>query len=309
MTPLPPARAAHATGRRALLSTLLATPALTTCALAASALTSCARAGACTRIAELPLRLVEGYPLVPGSILGQPVSFLLDTGAQGMLVTPEIAAALRLPLRGLTRIYGTGGSQEAKLVLLPGLRLGDAAMPALVAPIAPLPVDLRTDPPLAGLVGAALLARFDLDFDAPRNRVTLSDPGSCAPPPGLSLPLDVSRAGEPYIPVRVNGQPLLALIDTGSRATLLTQSTARRLGLAAPVAASTAQGVDGERMTLQPVRIRLALGDESPTETPASVADLQLDRADMLLGLDVLGRRRLWIGYDRGQVILGPLPA
>lgn len=277
------------------------------CATFTPTLAGCA-AVACTRIADLPLRLVEGYPLVPGSILGQPVSFLIDTGAQGMLVTPGIAEALRLPLRGITRIYGTGGSQEAKLVLLPGLRLGDAAMPALVAPVSALPVDLRIDPPLAGLVGAALLARFDVDFDTPHGRVTLSGPGSCTPPPGAVLPLEVSRAGEPFVPIRVNGQTLLALLDTGSRATLLTQATARRLGLGAPVAASVAQGVDGERMTLQPVRVGLALGDEPAVDTAVSVAALQLDRGDMLLGLDVLGRRRVWIGYERNEVRLGPLP-
>ena len=258
----------------------------------------------------MPLRLVDGYPIVPGSILGQPVSFLLDTGAQGMLVTPGIADALRLPLRGMTRIYGTGGSQEARLVSLPGLRLGlgagDAAMPAQIAPVAPLPVDLRTDPPLAGLVGASLLARFDLDIDVPGGRLGLSIPGSCPPPAGTLLPLDVSRAGEPFVPVRINGQRLTALLDTGSRATLLTQSTARVLGLGAPVSANTARGIDGERMALEHVRVRLGLGDEADTATPVSIAALKLDRGDMLLGLDVLGRRRVWIGYAAGEVRLGP---
>ncbi len=261
-----------------------------------------AQAQPCTRIADLPLTLVDGYPLVPATLAGRPVSLLLDTGAQGMLITPETAAALALPLAGMTRIYGTGGSTQARVVRLPGLRLGAAPMPDLLAPVAPLPIQLRSDPPLAGLLGAALLARFDLDIDIPAGRLTLHAPGTCAPPPGTTLPLEVTRAGEPFLPVRINGQPLLALLDTGTRATLLTQATARRLNLDAPASANTASGVDGERLPLGHVRVRFALGDEPPADTPVSIAPLQLERGDMLLGLDAIRTRRVWLAYGSGQV-------
>ena len=266
----------------------------------------CARA-ACTRVVDVPLRLVEGYPLVPASIAGAPVSFLLDTGAEGMSVEPAIADSLHLPLRGMTRIFGTGGSQDARVVLLPGLRLGDAAMPAQVAPVIPLPVTLETTPPLAGLLGASLLSRFDLDLDVPGGRVSLFLPGDCPLPPGTVLPLDVSRAGEGFIPVRVNGRRLMAQLDTGSRATLLTTEAARRLGLEVPTSANTAPGIDGQRLPVGHVRVRLALGDELDVDTPISVAPVQLDQGDMLLGLDVLGRRRVWIGYARREVSVSPL--
>lgn len=265
----------------------------------------CARA-ACTRVVDLPLHLVEGYPLVPASLAGAPVSLLLDTGAEGMSVEPSVAEALHLPLRGLTRIYGTGGSRDARLVLLPGLRLGDAAMPAQVAPVVPLPIALPATPPLAGLLGASLLSQFDLDLDAPGGRVSLFLPGDCPTPPGTVLPLTLSRAGEAFIPVRVNGQRLVAEIDTGSRATLLTTNAARRLGLDMPVSANTAPGIDGQRLPVGHVRVRFALGDGVEADTPASIAPLQLDDADMLLGFDVLGRQRVWIGYSRREVSFAP---
>lgn len=263
-------------------------------------------ARACTRIAELPLTLVDGYPLIPALLAGQPVAFLLDTGAQAMLVTPETAAALNLPLAGMTRIFGTGGSQEARVVRLLGLRLGGARMPDVLSPVAALPIELRSDPPLAGLLGASLLARFDLDIDIPSARLALWGPGDCAPFSGNTLPLEVSRAGEPFLPVRINGQPLLALLDTGSRATLLTQATASRLGISAPISANTAPGIDGQRLSLAHLRVRLALGDEPEADTPVSIAPLQLERGDLLLGLDALQGRRVWIGYSRGQVTFGP---
>lgn len=279
--------------------------------LAAPLLAAVAPARAdCERVAEMPIHLVEGYPLVPASIAGQDLTLLLDTGAQGMLIEPSVAASLRLPLRGVTRIFGTGGSQDARLVLLPGLRLGGAAMPATVAPVAPLPIDPRGAPaPLAGLLGASLLSRFDVEIDVPHGRVALFLPDACPPPPGLTLPLELSSAGEAYVPVRVNGQRLLAEIDTGSRASLLSLDAARRLGLDMPSSANTAAGVDGSRLPVGHVRVRFALGDApEQADTPVSIAPIQIGPADMLLGLDQVGRQRVWLAYSRRQVSFGPRP-
>lgn len=277
--------------------------------LAAPFLAGTARA-ACSRIAEVPLRLVEGYPLVPAMLAGQAVSLLLDTGAQGMLIEPSIAQSLGLPLRGMTRIFGTGGSRDAPLVLLPGLRLGNAAMPAQVAPVAPLPITLRTDPPLAGLLGASLLSLFDVDLDIAGGRLSLMEAGGCAPFAGTTLPMRLSRAGEAFVPVRVNGQRLVGELDTGSRATLLTVDAAAELGVDAPISANTAPGIDGQRLPLGHLRVRFAFGDAPEVDTPVSIAPVQIDGGDMLLGLDQLARQRLWIGYAARQLTLGPrLPA
>ena len=262
-------------------------------------------ASACDRASavDLPLHWVEGFPLVRGRIAGRAVSLLLDTGAQGMLITPGIAEALRLPVQGVTRIYGTGGSQESPVVLATGLRLAGRAMPDQLAPVAMFPVKLQAEPPFAGLVGASVLARFDLDLNVPAGRIGLWPPG-CAPQvQGMSVPLRVTPTGEAYVPVRVNGAPLAALLDTGSRATLLGQAAARRLGVRAPVSANTARGIDGERLPLEHTRVMLGLGEEPARGTPVSVTPLELDRGDMLLGLDVLGRRRVWVGYQRGELI------
>ena len=284
----------HVIGRRgALLLPLLARPAL-----------ACAR----QLVAALPLRLVDGYPVVTGSIAGQAVSLVLDTGAQGMLINPEFAAAARLPLRGMVPISGTGGgSTLARLVLLPGLRLGGATMPDQVSPVAALPVTLTTEPPLAGLLGASLLSRFDVEIDVRGGRLMLWAASSCVEP-GTTLPLEVSRVGEPFLPVRLNGENLLALLDTGSRATLLTEQTAKRLGLAPAISLDKAAGVDMRPVATWNVLVRLALGSEPPVPTPVRVASLTLEHGDMLLGLDVLRRRRFVVAYGRGEVTFAPAP-
>jgi hypothetical protein len=162
-------------------------------------------------------------------------------------------------------------------------------------------------PPLAGLLGASLLSRFDLEVDIPGRRIALWSPDSCAGQPGISLPLTLSRASEPFIPVQVNGQTLLAEVDTGSRASILSTAAARRLGLDAPISANTATGVDGTRLPIGHTRMMFALGGDKPEDMPVSISPLQLDRGDMLLGLDQLGRRPFWLNYAAGTAVFGPI--
>ena len=115
------------------------------------------------------------------------------------------------------------------------------------------------------------------------------------------LPLVVTPEREALLSVRINGQTLVALLDTGSRATLLTEQAARRLGLHAPISANTSRGVDGERLPLGHVRVReMAVGEDVRRDVPVSIAPLQLGRGDMLLGLDYLRQRRVWISYRHG---------
>ena len=281
----------------------------------ATVLLAAAPAQACqwVRRAEVPVRVIEGFPIVPAEIGGMPVSMLLDTGAQGHLVLPEAASSLGL--RGVpgrtVRVFGTGGARDVAAVMLQGLALGGAAVPALMTPVIALPGVPRTAPALAGILGAPLLAAYDLDLDVPGGRIGLYDGRDCgATPPPIGprmtiLALDVTPEGEAFLPVRVNGENLLALLDTGARATLITERAARRLGLGAPISANTARGVDGEALPLQHVRAReMQVGNDLRLDVPISIAPLQLGRGDMLLGLDYLGQRRVWVSYATGRVAI-----
>ena len=266
----------------------------------------------------MPLRLVENYPIVSAAIGATQVSMLLDTGAQGHLVLPEAQAILRLPtLSGTVPVIGTGGAREAPIVVLQGVRLGGVELPPTPAPVAGLPALPKVSPMLAGLLGAPLLARYDLDLEVQAGRLGLYDAGACGKAvPALGprmtvVPLEITRDREALLTVRVNGVDLVALLDTGSRATLLTEEAGRRLALHAPVSANTARGVDGERLPLQHVRVReMAVGDDVRRDVPVSISPLQLGRADMLLGLDYMLQRRVWISYATGQLAIAlPGPA
>ena len=261
--------------------------------------------------AELPVRLRDGFAFVPASIGGVPVTLLLDTGAQGMLLTPGIVEALRLPVdpRGGTRMLGTGGVRNAPNVMLRGLRVGSVALVDGSVPVAVLPGVPQTEPPLAGLLGDQFLGTYNLDLDLPHGRLALYDALGCAAPP-FSLPFSIlplirSPEGDAFVTVQVNGESLLALVDTGSRASIVTEQTAERLGLGGPGSANIARGVDGATLPIRHLRVRtVQVGADVVADAPISVSPLLLGRGDMLLGLDYLGRHRVWISYRTGRVLI-----
>ena len=254
------------------------------------------------------MRLQDGFPLVTAEIDSQAVTLLLDTGAQGMLLLPEAAA--RLGLRTLagetTRLLGTGGAREAPNVMLRGLTLGGLPLPGGSVPVVALPGVPVTNPPLAGLLGAPLLLAYDVDLDLRAGRLTLLAPTGCAPP-GQAVALQVMADGDTLLPVQVNGAAVLAIPDTGTRATLIADTAARRLGLDGPVAASTARGIDGQRVQLRPVRLRqVRVGGDVSSDMPAAVTALQVVPAEMLLGLDFFLRRQVWISYLARVMVVRP---
>ncbi|MBV9748579.1 MAG: aspartyl protease family protein [Acetobacteraceae bacterium] len=260
------------------------------------------------RRADVPASLADGFVEVPATVDGKPARFLLDTGAEDMLVTPGAAARLALapdPAH-MTRLLGTGGEGRAANVWLAGLRVGDATLARRSVPVVPLPPPLAAD----GLLGAPLLTDYDLDLDLVNGHVGLFHVEGCAagapllPPPFTVVPLTLNADGVPSIPVVVNGVRLTALLDTGSRATALTPATAARVRAVRLREGGTARGVDGEVVAIHAARLAtLAVGWDVQHDVQVAVAPLQIGHADMLLGVDWLRQRRVWVSYATRRVL------
>ena len=260
-------------------------------------------------VATVPFRNVEGFPIVDASIDAIPLTFVLDTGAQAHLILPGAQAVLQLPLLpGTVPVIGTGGAREAAIVRLDGVELGAARLDPVATPVAALPALPRVTPMLAGLLGSPLLQQFDLELDAAAGKLSLFDAGSCAAPDfarATTVPLQITADRRALLPVEIDGQTLTAMLDTGSRATLITEAAAERLGLRAPVSANTAQGVDGEKLRVAHLRVReMAVGGDVRRNAPVSIAPLQLEGAEMLLGFEYLSERRVWISYVTGRLVI-----
>ena len=133
-------------------------PAANRISLGTSALRAAERQARLGRPLSLPLRWKQGVPLLDlGGSLG-PVPTLADTGAEGLFVTPELAARLK-PLGGSqpVRLSGFCGEQPAKRMRLAGLGLEPGS--AGQGPLAPSEAIITRNPIFAALGVEAILGQ------------------------------------------------------------------------------------------------------------------------------------------------------
>lgn len=309
--------------RRALWAFLLVL------ALACGGAAGPARAGGCAirLLASLPLRDTAGFLSIVATVDGTPASFLVDTGADAGLLAPGTVGRLGLPLApGATAtLRGTGGhAGEVPIALVRALGLGGGlVLRGVPMPIGTLPALPRIAPPVAGLLGGDLLRHFSVEFDVGGAALRLWDgpaPGSgpCGgvPPPDTwrgpvsTIPL-VFRGNRVVLQARLDGRPIVALLDSGARSRIVS----RRAALAAGVAERTldtepggiASGVDGHDRVYHWHRFAaLEIGNERSAAPVLTVAPLDED-VDLLLGADWFARHRVWISYATATLFVEPV--
>lgn len=277
------------------------------------------------RVGESPVSDVLGFVVIPASIDGQRVSLLLDTGAAAGLVRPDAAARLGLPgdPQHVTLLQGTGGDAGwTPHVLIPRLEIGGLMVHGITAPLGGLPALPRVVPAVAGLLGADLLSRFDLEIDLREHRVAFyrvtegGEPGLCeeaALPPwkGAFDTIPLRRSGDRLLAdIEVNGQSMTALIDTGARSLILSTPSAERLGVSPEALARDPGGITGG-VDMREVLFHwhrfasLRIGRETIRNPELTVSSLD-EEADLLLGSTYFATRRVWLSYATGRMFVQP---
>ena len=281
---------------------------------------------ACTiaRLADVPVQVAAGVPVVGVQVNGVTLNFVLDTGAQRSLVTDATVAraAMRLDEWADTTVKGISGYERHRnadpaSLLLGGIALrrrtlvGDSTLT-----VGPLPQTSFAGHDIAGLLGADFLGGFDLDLDEPHGTLSLYRVTRCA---GRFLPwqsgYDTIAASAPIrdvltIPVQLDGVPLRAEIDSGASIGLLTATGIVRMGLNEAVLANDPSGsVSGVgRFAVATHRHRfnmLRVGAEriaAPMIWAAPVHVLPV--VDILLGGEWLRQRRVWFSYATSQIFV-----
>lgn len=148
--------------------------------------------------------------------------FLIDTGSSVTLVSPEFASRFgtsspssTLPLVSVRSASGQDAMLRA--VTLRRLTLGEAQfeqVPALVYDFSELSAHFgeRID----GVLGFPVFRQTILSLDYPHDRLLLSPTGGAATlRPGTPIAFD-TKTKTPLIQIEVEGQTLVALIDSGS---------------------------------------------------------------------------------------------
>ena len=277
-------------------------------------------AGECgtVRLGETTVATLRNAPIVTLSANGVPVTLLLDTGAEGTILTPAVAqriGAQRPRVEFQRQLRGIAGSLESNEAELRSFTLGRVAIPWRRVRVAPVNVASVFSGPLDGVLGADTLSSFDVDFDLPGHRMVLYQKQTCpgaAPAwtePYATVSAGRSRGDHLFFPVRLDGRRTDAFIDTGSQFTVLSTRAALALGVTAAVLARdrmvTVRGAAGEQLAARVHRFsQLEIGAETIRNPEIVVTDVSLSDADLVLGIDFLKSRRLWLSYGSQQIFL-----
>jgi predicted aspartyl protease len=273
------------------------------------------------RAADLPVRLVAGTLLVPAEINGHAVQMVVDTGSARSMILPQMAGMLGLrgdPHR-MTTVRGLGGQVTTRNVLVDRLALGGREWLFESVPTGELPRSFMTEsPPVVGLLGGSHIGVYDIELNLPNHRLALWDVSNCSgdfvpwPMRHYVLPLHDYGLRRMATPVTLQGRTVTALIDWGTRVSMVDTATAARLGVtAADMARDPGGNVRGADQNATPVHMHhftdLRIGPEHLPVVPLLVGDVKLYDVAMLLGLDYAMRRRLWLSYHSGQLFVGPV--
>jgi predicted aspartyl protease len=246
-----------------------------------------------------------------------PFRFLVDTGADGSLVSAALATTLGLlPNRmGNERVEGTTGTEQLPCVTIDSLRVGSIVRHDVRMPVSSSHVMSGLD----GILGLAGFGDVRVVVDFRRNRVIIEASSRGLPQNFLDIQAHRTPGGLLVIPARVGDIPVAAVIDTGATGTL--GNTALRKALLREAAASAA-GTQIYGVTRQVSSGGVAV---SPTIYlgPAVIQNLGVVYSDipifriwhldsqpaLIIGMNALGAvDALVLDYPRAQVYLEPVP-
>ena len=289
--------------------------------------------------AEIALMPFHGDEIAPVLIDGVATGLILDTGADGLTVTPQAVADLKLETHSLPlRSIGIGGESTSQAAEIADLKFGGADIPGAAAVVSTLSAAGLAEFPAYGLFGEDLLTNWDVDVDAAHDQLTLYEPQQCgapaAPWSGSSASVDIPRVltgvatrsadvskgqidetglqsaytGQILFPVTLDGRTLTARLDTGAARSAVRQDAVGLDGAA--LAADHGERLVGlnnasVRFRRHPFQHLVIDGiDEGPIE--ADVGPLPISGVDMLIGEDFLHRHRVYIAYHAGKAAHRP---
>lgn len=269
-------------------------------------------------LGKIVVATLNRVPFVTLSANGHSVTLILDTGAEKTVLTPEAAQLLdarRPSVEFQRRVRGIHGDLATHEVELRSFAAGEVTIPWRRVLVAPVRTAQVFQAPLDGLLGSDVLSDFDVDLDFPEHLIAFYQKQNCptATPnwanPYSALSTGLSPAGRFFFPVQLDGHRLIATIDTGSQLTVLGMAAARSLGVTEAALsrdrAMTMQGVTGTPISSRLHRFaKMELGNLVLRNPEIVVTNLNIREADMVLGVDLLSTRRLWLSYGSRRIFI-----
>lgn len=257
-----------------------------------------------------------GRVMAPVYLNGQgPFLFIVDTGANRTVLSPETARRLGISIDTASRatVHGVTGSEQAPLARVREMRAGRIVRRDVLMPV----VSSRVHADADGMLGADNLAGTRLTVDFRRNRIDIVESigAPLRPRDAVSLPAEMRFGLLPLVQGRVSGVGIETVIDTGAERSIgngalraaLVAARARTLNEGATVVF----GAVGPNVMADVVWVpRLRVGDGNVSRLPLLFADTHVfriwkleDKPALLLGMDVIGQLdAMTVDYRQNRV-------
>lgn len=159
-----------------------------------------------------------GHYFTTVNIHGRDYTFLVDTGAQGIVLDSRVALQLGLHAEGRLEVSGASRTGGLGIAALDGIRIGSAVLPLKSVSVLDLHSVMGAFQP-DGVLGYPFFASAEVEIDAANGTMTFARPGMLHAP-GSPIAIDVDRQ---MIETqgKVNGVGGRFILDTGNSGELL----------------------------------------------------------------------------------------
>jgi len=273
-------------------------------------------------LAQMPLEIRANLLFVWAKINDEPVTLLVDSGAERTLLTEATVDRLRLPrdTQHATRTFGIGNPTTTWDAKLPhGIVLGTTRFPVDTVTVGRFDINQGPDGiTVDGLLGADILLAFDIDLDLPAHLVTFyrgrRGCSDAAPPwkgPHIEISGVTTWRDRLLLPFRLDGVSGVAVLDTGAQVSSISRSMAERMGLAAAMAEDRTVMAHGASPNQVPVHVHrfreLNVGPAVINGPVLPIVPMAAGLSDGLIGVDFLRSRRAWLSFSTQQIFVTPL--
>ncbi|GGF08932.1 hypothetical protein GCM10011611_13010 [Aliidongia dinghuensis] len=307
--------------------------------LAACAAAFCADPGfaatecALKLVASIPTEVTPANTVVASvKINDTPATLRIDTGGATSALSIKFAERLGMPIETMEGVYyGLTGRALDHKTHVRDLHLGDAVSHNADFALMPIGGD-GTDGRWVGLFGADYLQNYDVEFDFAGGKMNLFSQDHCEgnvvywAPEFFKSPIRYEQGilHRPLMEIAVDGQRMLALLDTGAPTTFMSLASARgRLDISTdtPDTPKTGHtmGVEGVKLDVyEHVFQTLTFGEITlhntkmeiiPIDTAAHVEKLgshlkaaSEDEPDVYIGMNFMKKLHLFLAYSEHAI-------
>ncbi len=168
----------------------------------------------------LPIVVHAGHAYAPVTIAGHAYTFLLDTGAQNILIDKHVASELKLESLGSLEASGASRTGGLQLTRVREVRVGEGRLSDIVATTIDLGASTAGAFRIDGILGYPFFASATVRLDLAKKTMTFGPPGTLTPV-GERVALELDRAF-PEARFRLNATTEAPfIVDTGNAGEVL----------------------------------------------------------------------------------------